>query len=565
MSLFGKVHMKRPCISSILLLGFFLLPVGLLAQQALVLEGGTLIDGTGKAPVNNAVVVVQGNRIAAVGSQGQVTVPQNAKIIKTDGQTILPGLIDGHIHLFSSYQPEMFLHYGVTTIGDLNNDTSWILLQRQDLNSGKIKGPRLFTSCIAFGGPSSVTNTQSRVVVQALRNPEQARAFVRKLKAAGCDVIKTDYSLTYDEIAATVDEAAKLGLPVVGHSQNIRRASAAGLKYMEHTNTLAWAIVEEMGPDKLTEACSWPDCGSPEHLMDMSLMPAMVKLLVERGVYVNPTIVSHGINEGRWRNPPELAKEWVQEGEDALKDPVLRSIVPPKIQEMWTKSTEGPSPDAEGYRKVQEFLRQFAAAGGKIAAGTDETGDEGTIPGITLHHEMRLLTDAGVPPMKAIQAATLWSAESIGQGKNLGSIEPGKLADFTIIEGNPLDNIMVTKNVKMVIKDGQVVDTSYDPHAITAVPRPFGSSPIISGVNPPVTKQGEGDLTIQVEGVRFNSKSVVRFDNTDLKTQFVSPTKLTAVIDSKMLENTGSYAVYVLNPGASGSPSNAIYLLIDSK
>lgn len=562
--------MKMPWIVRIgwiVLIAALLSPLEASAQtQTLVLQGGTLIDGTGKAPITNAVVVVEGNRITAVGSQGQVTVPQNAKIIKTDGQTILPGLIDGHIHLFSTYQPEMFLHYGVTTIGDLNNDTSWILLQRQDLNSGKIKGPRLFSSCIAFGGPSSVTNTQSRVVIRALRNPEQARAFVRELKAAGCDVIKTDYSLTYDEIAATIDEATKLGLTVVGHTQNIRLASALGHKYMEHTNTLAWAIIAEMPPDKQPkDGCSWPDCGSPEQFMDMSLMPAMVKLLVERGVYVNPTLVSHGINEGRWRNPPERAREWVQEGEDALKDPVLRSIVPMKIQEMWTKSTEGPSPDAEGYQKVQEFLRQFAAAGGKIAAGTDETGDEGTIPGISLHNEMQLLSDAGVPPMKVIQAATLWSAESIGQGKNLGSVEPGKLADFTIIEGNPLDDIAVTKNVKMVIKDGQVVDTSYDPHAITAVPRPFGTLPLISAVTPPVTTQGAGDLTIQVQGVRFNPKSVVRFDNTDLKTQFVTPTKLTAVIDSKLLENTGSYAVYVLNPGMSGSPSNAIYLLIDSK
>jgi hypothetical protein len=398
-----------------------------------------------------------------------------------------------------------------------------------------------------------------------LRNPEQARAYVRKLKAAGCDVIKTNYSLTLDQVAAVVDEATKLGLPVVGHTQNIRRASAVGHKYMEHTNTLAWAIIEEMGPDKLPEACSWPDCGSPEHLMDMSLMPAMVKLLVDRGVYVNPTIVSHGINEGRWRNPPERAKEWVQEGEDALKDPVLRSIVPVQIQQMWTKSTEGRSPDAEGYQKVREFLRQYAEAGGKIAAGTDETGDEGSIPGISLHNEIQLINDAGVPPMKAIQAATLWSAESIGKGKDLGSIEPGKLADFTIIEGNPLNDIGVTKNVKMVIKDGQVMDTSYDPRGITAVPRPLGTYPQISAINPPLATQGAEDLTIQVEGVRFNSKSVVRFDNTDLKTQFVSPTKLTAVVDSKLLENTGSYAVYVLNPGTSGSPSNAMYLLIDSK
>src|SRR5580704_9462895 len=102
----GRTAMKNSWMA-LLLFSMTIFPLEA-RGQTLVLQGGTLIDGTGKAPVNNAVVVIQGNRITAVGSQGQVTVPQNAKIIKTDGQTILPGLIDGHIHLFSTYQPEMF-------------------------------------------------------------------------------------------------------------------------------------------------------------------------------------------------------------------------------------------------------------------------------------------------------------------------------------------------------------------------------------------------------------------------------------------------------------------------
>ena len=124
-----------------------------------VLQGGTLIDGTGKAPVNNAVVVIQGNRIQAVGAAGQVTVPPGARVIKTDGRYILPGLIDGHIHLYADYAPEMYLHYGITTIIDLNNDTNWSLLQRDDLRSGRIKGPRLFISGEAANGPTMVTTT----------------------------------------------------------------------------------------------------------------------------------------------------------------------------------------------------------------------------------------------------------------------------------------------------------------------------------------------------------------------------------------------------------------------
>ena len=95
----------------------------------LVLEGGTLIDGTGRNPLENAVVVIEGNQIKATGTKGQVTYPRNTNVINTDGKTILPGLIDSHIHL-RDWMPQMFLRYGVTTVADTNNHRDWILLQR---------------------------------------------------------------------------------------------------------------------------------------------------------------------------------------------------------------------------------------------------------------------------------------------------------------------------------------------------------------------------------------------------------------------------------------------------
>src|SRR5437016_5886935 len=117
--------MSKFSILILLLLAALLIPLHVFAQnQILVLEGGTLIDGTGKAPVNDAVVVIEGNRIKTIGVKGKVSYPQNARVIKTEGRTILPGLIDGHIHL-KEYMPPMFLHYGVTTVGDTNNHTEW--------------------------------------------------------------------------------------------------------------------------------------------------------------------------------------------------------------------------------------------------------------------------------------------------------------------------------------------------------------------------------------------------------------------------------------------------------
>ena len=118
---------------------------------------------------------------------------------------------------------------------------------------------------------------------------------------------------------------------------------------------------------------------------------------------------------------------------------------------------------------MAEFLKKSSEAGGKVIAATDA----GILPGLSLHYEMQLLNDVGIPNMKVIQAATLWGAEAIGQAKNLGSVEAGKLADFTIIEGNPLTDIAATKNVRMVIKDGKVIDTAYDPSFRNPYPRPL--------------------------------------------------------------------------------------------
>ena len=307
-----------------------------------------------------------------MGVRGQVSYPATANVIRLNGRTILPGLIDGHVHL-RDYQLPMFLPYGVTTIADIHNDTAWSIAQREALKSGAIKGPRLFVSGARVTGPLGAPTKDGSFV----RTAEEARAYVRSLKAAGVDHVKVDLTITDDQLRAVIEEANAAGLRVLGHTQNIR------------------------------------------------------------------------------------------------KDPNL-AFVPADVKAAWTRE---PGRARAGYANVAAFLSKYSEAGGKVLAATDTGCCTQIVPGLSLHYEMQMLTDIGITPMKAIQGATLWAAEVIGQQRDLGSIEPGKLADFTIIEGNPLADIGATKNVRMVIKGGEVMDTTYDPRWVNPIPRRVGSAP----------------------------------------------------------------------------------------
>src|SRR4029077_1100939 len=132
---------------------------------------------TGRPPLPDAVVVVEGTRIKAVGRRGQVTIPPNANVIRVNGRTILPGLIDGHLHL-RDYQIPMFLPYGVTTIADIHNDTAWSIAERDALKSGRLKGPRMFVSGARVTGPGGPPTTDGSYV----KDVAEARAYVRSLK-----------------------------------------------------------------------------------------------------------------------------------------------------------------------------------------------------------------------------------------------------------------------------------------------------------------------------------------------------------------------------------------------
>ena len=556
-------------------LGLAACATALAQTPPLVIEGGTLIDGTGGAAMPNSVIVVEGARIKAVGTRGGIAYPKNAKVVKADGKTVLPGFIDGHIH-FTAWMPPLFLHYGVTTVYDTANPTDWILAQRDAINKGRIKGPRIFATGIVIDGPESRTNMNHPAEKGGYRvhvhSAEEAKTMVRQLVSQGVDAIKVHEGLTTELLKAVVEEAHAHGLEAIGHTINARDSANVGFKFIEHTWPVANATLTD--PAKLKEMEEHNIEGT-EYLMKPELYDPLIQLLAQKGIYFNPTFAG---NRYWTRVASPQSKEWADTVAKVYDDPGV-AFVPDEERQAWLRAAPGKGKmdpkqaeqQALGLKNVMEFIRRYAAAGGKFVAGPDTGGyDHAMIPGLALHFEMQSLMDAGLTPMQAILSVTKWPAELLHKEKDLGTLEAGKIADFIVVNGDPLANLSATRNIELVVKEGKIVDTAFDPKFANPLPRtiyadPATEGPEISSLAPKAAREGDRDLTLQIAGKHFHKDSVVRFDNSDLPTQFVSEAKLTATVGAARFRKFGSYAVTVVNPGSGGGTSVPLYFLVNFK
>src|SRR4030095_3665136 len=199
--------------------------------RPLVIDGATLIDGSGRAAVPNAVVVIQNGRFQAVGGErGKVSVPPGAEVINAKNKTILPGLIDGHCH-YRDWMGEIYLAYGVVTCPNIsNNPVDWIIAQREGVKTGGVRGPRVWASAnIIDGPPPEGTGTLRRQRTSIIVDSEdEARKAVRGLVEKGVDGIKLFERLKPQVAKAAVEEAHKYGRPVFGHSLDIFTSAENG-------------------------------------------------------------------------------------------------------------------------------------------------------------------------------------------------------------------------------------------------------------------------------------------------------------------------------------------------
>ena len=558
--------------------------------ESIVLEVGLLIDGSGAAPTQDAAIVIEGDRVKAVGPRTTVAFPQGARVIKAERLTAFPGLIDSHVH-YKEWQPELYLNLGVTTALAIGSEPiEWIVAQKEGIAKGKIIGPRIFASGPHLNSPiageRSTRNVRELIARRrfevSLKNAEEARKAVRELHEQGADIVKIYEDTTPEVIKAATDEAKKLGMAAGGHSIDIYMSVQNGYNFVEHSHAIVASSIKdekkkmELHQRRTARRDAMPTSefhyyAEPEHFDEL------VRFMVERKVHWGPTIAT------TWRALTPKRAYYREQEFNFLKNSNLDYLPAYFTANLRAHfdSMEKISDQAflkrlqVGYDKLGDFIRRFVKAGGKIHTGSDPNA---ILPAWAIHTEMEMLVDIGLSPMQALLAATHNPAEMIGKENELGVIKPGSIADIVVVDGNPLADITKTRAIKMVFKEGKPVKLGYTRRFKNPIPRPEPDRPApeIDDIAPRVVLRGEGPVTLKVIGENFLSTAVVTLNGRPLPTRvelkadrfaenFERVREITATIDPKLTQNVGTYEVRVLHDGAGGALSNPAPFIVKFK
>ncbi|TNF76694.1 MAG: amidohydrolase [Acidobacteria bacterium] len=401
--------------------------------------GGRLFDSKTAKAIAGMTVVVDGERIAALGRDGEVEIPVDAQVIDATGKSILPGLWDMHTHV-SDVDGLLNIAGGVTSVRDLANDIDIVLEIRRKWDSGEAIGPRLLVTGF-MDGPGPYAGP-TKVLVSTV---EEGRAAIDRYHELGYPQIKIYSSVKPELIPALVDHAHEKGMRVSGHIpafMTARMAVEQGYDEVQHINMLFLNFWPDDVPDTRTPARFTEVAQRGASLdLDSEEVQAFFGLLVEKGVVVDPTVA---IFEGMFTGRP---------GET---DPGARKIahrLPPQVRRGFLT---GGLPVPEGmdqlyrnsYRAMLEMVRRVYDAGIPVVAGTD------ALAGFMLHRELELYVEAGIPSEEVLRIATLQAATVANHADRLGSIEPGKLADLILVDGDPISDISDIRNVVLTVKGG---------------------------------------------------------------------------------------------------------------
>ena len=434
---------------------------------ALVIQGGTLIDGNGGAPLANSVIVIQGNRIATVGPAGQTQIPAGARIIDARGKFVLPGLWDAQTN-YSWFNGELNLNQGVTSIVDIGNGEEWSLLHREAVTHGKIRGPRTFVGVGHLGGanPDELTGLETPLSTRQIpKTVDETVAVARRLLDAGADMIMfhDGRNFTPEMVAAACREAHARGKVCTqradGPKMKAKDAAIAGADQLPHARGIDLDVMRDGAT---------PTNNVLERFaqMDDAKAKALIEVLVREKTSPVPALIHES---------PGYPKNWERMSAAVRKvftDPDLRAYYPDAFYKETTRvhdavdTGEVRQRRMAGYQNVLRFYRMLDAAGGKTVVGGDTNAQK--VPGFVVHDEMEILEEAGIPRMHVIQGATKWAAEALNKQGDIGSIEAGKLADILIVNADPLQDIGNLRNIDSVIMDGKITDRAF--HAYYSTP-----------------------------------------------------------------------------------------------
>jgi imidazolonepropionase-like amidohydrolase len=395
----------------------------------------------------NQIVLVSGKRIEQIGDRAWVAIPKDATVIDGQGLYLMPGLVDAHVHYYEAPTfGRLMIANGVLLVRDMGMPNEYILPLRDQQNRGEMLGPEIVTTGAILDGSQPVIP----MISMSIENTEQARAAVRAQVSAGVDMIKVYSNLDRDMFLEILAEAERLGLKVVGHvpdSIYIEDAVSAGMDSIEHWFGFEKVIAKLLGdPVNLT----YIGIGAGfDYLLrldevDPQLLHDFYQRLRASGVTIDPTIFIFK----NWPNVDSIEAENLPNGEYVSQD--LLSF----WKTSWAGQTEFPD---LFWQNWAQMVRDMNSAGVPLMVGTDLTCPA-VIPGFSVHEEMVIWQEAGIPTKDILRSATIVPAKFLGLEDRLGSIGEGKTASMVLVRANPLEDIRNAQQIESVFLQGEYLN-----------------------------------------------------------------------------------------------------------
>ena len=419
------------------------LPAGASAG-AIAITNVTVIDVMSGATQSAVTVVTKGGEIAAVGRG--IAVPRGAVRVDGTGKFLIPGLWDMHSHNQASgiESLELYLPHGVVGTRDMGSDLDFILPLRDRLRRGELNGPEIVAS-----GPMLDNAPADWPYRRRVTNAQEARAAVRDLKQRGVDLIKVHNNTPREVFFAIAEEAPKLGLPFEGHipfAVTIAEGAASGMRTIEH----------------FSESRVFRECAgtpqSPSGVYDAERCRPLFDELAAKGIWQTPTLAFFRVLPDVFSGKPMPHADYAS---DSLLELTRKNIEVSKLTEQALSIIRGLS------RTSLTVVRDMLPRGNRFLAGCD-----GSVPGFCLHDELRMLTEAGLSPLQAIQTATINPARLLGREATQGSVAAGRRADLVLLDADPLADIVNARRIAAVVVRGRLLSKTDIDRMIASRRRP---------------------------------------------------------------------------------------------
>lgn len=431
-------------------------------DQILVLEGVSIIDGTGAPLKSSMSITIKNGKITAINKQGETGYTNNATILNLHNKYVMPGLIEMHAHMNGEVEEicKAMLSFGITTFRDPAASAEAMVNFRDKAAAGEVMGPRIFTAGEPIDGPGSVAPFATIVETEV-----QMREEVRRQSKLGVNYIKLYSSLPPGLVKVAIDEAHSLGLEVIGHLgyTSWTFAANAGIDGLLHSSiaTPLWELAPEAKRDKFRNLANPTRNFNPNLIREWTKnfdingpeMKNLTKALVDNNVVVDPTLVV--MESFYWGNDSSY-KEKLEPDFAPPGSPIeFRTAKVHPFTYGWSDETFNEAQKA--FPVFLQMVKRFYDSGVLITAGTD-AGMPWMTHGVSLHRELELLVKAGIPALEVIKIATRNGAQALHILDEAGTIEVGKQADVIVLSENPIENIKNTRKIEMIFQKGKSID-----------------------------------------------------------------------------------------------------------